>query len=143
LIRSILVALDGSARARGVFAAAAELAERFDAHLHLFRAVALPPEFPPAGAGGAQPDELAPRLEATAQRQLEAFAAGSPRAVVEPPHVGTDAPWRAILDAAERLDVDLVVLGSHGFGGLDRLLGTTAGKVANHSRRDVYIVHRV
>ena len=45
-----------------------------------------------------------------------------------------------ILAAAERLDVDLVVLGSHGRSGLKRaLLGSVAEQVARQSPRPVLI----
>jgi nucleotide-binding universal stress UspA family protein len=71
-------------------------------------------------------------------RQLTSFASDLELA---PPLVRHGQPWRVILDVAEELDVDLVVLGSHGYHGMDRVLGTTAGKVANLSRRDVYVVH--
>jgi nucleotide-binding universal stress UspA family protein len=50
-------------------------------------------------------------------------------------------PWRLILTNAQRLGADLIVLGSHGYGGWDRVLGTTAGKVANLADRNVFVVH--
>ncbi len=37
--------------------------------------------------------------------------------------------------------MDLIVLGSHGYGGIDRLLGTTAAHVANRAERNVLVVH--
>jgi nucleotide-binding universal stress UspA family protein len=49
--------------------------------------------------------------------------------------------WHAILGAAAKYEADLVVLGSHGYDLVDRLLGTTAAKVVNMSTRDVYVVH--
>lgn len=49
----------------------------------------------------------------------------------------------AILAAAERLDVDLIALGSHGRSGLSRaLIGSVAEQVARRSPRPVFIVHR-
>jgi nucleotide-binding universal stress UspA family protein len=140
MIRKILVALDASERAPRVVAAASEIAERFDARMLLFRAVDLPPEFPPAAhvEGG---DPLPAYLQECARKELRALAAGNPRADLEHPEVVFEQPWRAIVAAADRLDVDLVVIGSHGYHGLDRLLGTTAGKVANHAHRNVLIVH--
>jgi nucleotide-binding universal stress UspA family protein len=33
-----------------------------------------------------------------------------------------------------------VVLGSHGYSGFDRILGTTAAKVVNHCDRSVLVV---
>ncbi len=49
--------------------------------------------------------------------------------------------WRAIMAAADDYDADLIVVGSHGFQGLDRLLGTNAGRVANSASRNVLVVH--
>jgi nucleotide-binding universal stress UspA family protein len=50
--------------------------------------------------------------------------------------------WRAIVETAEDVDAQAIVLGSHGHSGLgDFLLGTVAGAVAGHSRRTVLIAH--
>ena len=49
--------------------------------------------------------------------------------------------WDAICTAAKEVDADLIVIGSHGYGVIDRLLGTTAAKVVNHADRSVYVVH--
>jgi nucleotide-binding universal stress UspA family protein len=57
--------------------------------------------------------------------------------VIEAPSVD-----EAILAAAERLDVDVIAVGSHGRSGLSRaLLGSVAEQVARRSRRPVFIVH--
>ena len=49
----------------------------------------------------------------------------------------------AILQAAKRLDVDAIALGSHGRRGLGRaLLGSVAEEVARKAARPVLIVHR-
>jgi nucleotide-binding universal stress UspA family protein len=53
-------------------------------------------------------------------------------------HLAT--PWDGICRAAIELDADLIVLGSHGYGALDRVLGTTAAKVVNHADRSVLVV---
>ena len=37
--------------------------------------------------------------------------------------------------------MDLIVLGSHGYHVLDRILGTTAARVANLAHRNVFVVH--
>jgi nucleotide-binding universal stress UspA family protein len=50
--------------------------------------------------------------------------------------------WRSILDAGDGYDADPIVLGSHGYDFLDRVLGTNAAKVANMAHRDVLAVHR-
>jgi nucleotide-binding universal stress UspA family protein len=48
--------------------------------------------------------------------------------------------WRAVCDTAKADAVDLVVIGSHSYGGLDRLLGTTAAKIVDHAPCSVYVV---
>ena len=55
MIERILVALDASVRAPAVFRRGAELGLVCAAELILFRAVAVPPEFPAAGAGAPLP----------------------------------------------------------------------------------------
>src|SRR5689334_4521445 len=113
MLQRILVALDGSPRAPGVLAAARELATRFGARLVLFRALVIPPEFPAAAAGSLK-DPLPDIMAEQAVKELQTLAAGCSAADVERPEVGIGQPWRAILAAAERLDVDLIVIGSHG-----------------------------
>ncbi|MGO9831500.1 MAG: universal stress protein [Myxococcaceae bacterium] len=135
----ILAAVDGSARAGSVFEAAFQLAERFDARLHLFRSVAVPPEF--AAAAPMPRDRLPEFLEDEARRSLSGLAAQHARVHIEPLDVTTAQPWRAIIAAAARLQADLIVIGSHGHSGWDRVLGTTASRVANHAERSVLVVH--
>jgi nucleotide-binding universal stress UspA family protein len=142
MIRTILVALDASPRAPTVFDAALAIADRFEATLHPFRVLRLPPEIPAAGAG-AHPDALPSLLTQEAVHEMAAIASARSlgRARVEAPTIGFGQPWREILLAGERLGVDLIVVGSHGYHGLDRVLGTTAGKVANLAHRHVFVVH--
>jgi universal stress protein A len=45
-----------------------------------------------------------------------------------------------ILDEAEKLNADLIVLGSHGRHGMRLLLGSTANAVLHHSKCDVLAV---
>jgi nucleotide-binding universal stress UspA family protein len=58
----ILVALDNTPTAPRVLRVATAIAERFDASLHLFRAISAPPEFPPAAAHGSHEDPLPSHL---------------------------------------------------------------------------------
>jgi nucleotide-binding universal stress UspA family protein len=141
MISRILVALDGSDRAPLVFAASVEVGVRFRAALRPFRAVTVPPEFP-AAAAGSRPDPLASHMLETAEEELaELVASAPPGLLVEAPMVRIGQPWRLILAVADEIDADLVVIGSHGYHGLDRILGTTAARVANISCRNVLVVH--
>ena len=140
MIRRILVAVDGSARGPAVYAAAAEIARRFEAELIPLRVVFIPAEFP-AAAHATHADPLRAQMIREAESALGALASSEPDVAVAPPVVRHDQPWRAIIDLSEELDVDLIVMGSHGYQGFDRLLGTTAGKVANMAKRNVLVVH--
>jgi len=141
MIARVLVAVDASPRAPHVVGAAAEIAARFGATLTLFRALSIPPDFPPAAHVGSS-DALPAFLAKEALAGLDALIATLPAGVLAAaPIVRVGQSWRAILQVADELDVDLIVIGSHGYYGLDRVLGTTAGKVANLARRNVLVVH--
>jgi universal stress protein F len=135
----ILVGLDASPRAKGVLAASRELARRTGGKLILFRAVGIPHEVPPE-AYSMSPQSLAQLLEDDAKKYLIAMAADLPKEMVLDLVVAAGTPWQGICAAADRHDVDLVIIGSHGYSGLDRLIGTTAAKVVNHSKHSVLVV---
>lgn len=134
-----LVALDNSPRAEHVLAAAVGLARRANAKLVLFRAVGIPIELP-VEAYAMSPDAVAELLRAEGQRELEKLAEKVPKETLQAAKVITGTPWHSICQAAHDEDADLVILGSHGYGGLDRLLGTTAAKVVNHCEVSVLVV---
>jgi len=140
MIRNLLVALDSTAIAPRVLAAATEIAERFDARMFLCRAVMVPPEFPAAAANAARHDALPDILAAQALAELRGLAAGNPRASAETPLISYGDPWRAIVEAGERLDVELIVVGSHLYHWPDRVLGTVAGNLVNRGHRNVLVV---
>jgi nucleotide-binding universal stress UspA family protein len=52
-------------------------------------------------------------------------------------------PRQAILECAKEWHTDLIVLGSHGRKGLDRLLGSVSDSVARHAPCSVEIVRSV
>ncbi|HXX83175.1 MAG TPA: universal stress protein, partial [Casimicrobiaceae bacterium] len=51
-------------------------------------------------------------------------------------------PWRAVCDVAIADKVDLIVVGSHGYGGVDRIIGTTAAKIVNHAHCSVLVARK-
>lgn len=134
-----LVGLDASSHAKEVLAAAEALARRSGARLVLCRAIGLPHEIP-LEAYVTSPAALADLLATQARRDMAAIAATLPSDLVADVIVSVGVPWQAICAAAEACDADLIVIGSHGYSGLDRLLGTTAAKVVNHTSRSVLVV---
>jgi nucleotide-binding universal stress UspA family protein len=139
MLKTILAAVDASPRAQSVLDAAADLGSRYQATVILLRIVSVPPEFPPAAPG--YPDDLGPALQQSARESLEALASGRPGVTIAPPLLFAGQPWRAIVEEGKRLGADLIVIGSHGYSGWDRILGTTASKVADHADRNVLVVH--
>lgn len=135
----ILVALDTSPRAPAVLKIAADLAARMGAKLVLFHAVGVPHEVP-REAFSLSPDALAERLDQLGEEHVKRLAATVPAGVAVETAVEDGIGWRAICAAADHHDVDLIVIGSHGYSGVDRVLGTTATKVVNHSTRSVLVV---
>lgn len=138
-MKKLLVALDGSARERGVLAAAIVLARRTSAKLVLFRSVGLSSHVP-VEAMSLHPEELPGQLERAAQLELEKLAATVPEEVRGGCRTAIGTAWQAIVETAAAEEADVIVIGSHGYEGLDRLLGTTAAKVVNHADRSVLVV---
>jgi nucleotide-binding universal stress UspA family protein len=139
----ILVGLDGSARERGVLDAATSLAKNSGAKLVLFRCVGLPHDHDlPADAYAMAPSEVKKALEQRARTALEQLAGTVGPALVAGVRVTVGAPWQAIDRMAKEENVDLIVIGSHGYDALDRVLGTTAAKVVNHATCSVLVVRQ-
>ena len=126
----ILAPVDLSECSRASLEYAADLARRSGAHLHILRALALPtaavvpfefdvPPVDPAEYREEAGDALAEFVDELGLQEAE-FSLES---VVETPH-------SAIVEAAEERGSDLIVMGTHGRRGFERLfLGSTASKV--------------
>jgi nucleotide-binding universal stress UspA family protein len=139
-MKPLLVALDGSPRAAAVLQAAVAQAKAIGAHLVLLRAIGIPSDLP-FTAMAMSPVDVLSVLEQRAKTELTYLART---------FVPADIPWKIIVEAsvawqgicqmAQTIDASLIVIGSHGYGGLDRVLGTTAGRVVNHADRSVLVV---
>jgi nucleotide-binding universal stress UspA family protein len=138
-VKRLLVALDGSPRQTLVLRVARDLARATSSQLTLFRAVGLPVELP-AEVLGLSPDDVQRRLGDLARDELVSLARDLPREISTDVKVEVGTPWRAICEAAKACEADLVVIGSHGHGAIERLLGTTAAKVVDHADRSVLVV---
>jgi len=143
MYRQILAALDDSPRAPEVLRHAASLAAHSGARLHLCHAVNVPLGLP-TDAWTLTFDELQARLLDHASGSLRRLVAQlHPPAT--PIHWGEHLsrigrPAQVITDLADELAVDLLVIGSHGYGPVDRLLGTTAARVVNTANTSVLVV---
>ncbi len=133
-VNRVLVTLDGSSFAEQIlpWVRQVSLATRAEVLLLVVPEVPEPAFY---GAMGDAVDELRQQAENNARRYLERVAAqlreqGMPvRALVE-----GSRPAITILDVAEREQVDLIMLATHGRGGMDRLmLGSVADRIVHHS----------
>ena len=138
-MKRILVALDASPRAEAVLAAAARLAQLTGAKLVLFRALNVPPDLPNAVLLSPVVT-LEDMLRSEAHADLDRLASKVEPGLIERITTEIAIPWDGIVREGREVDADLIVIGSHGHGRLDRLLGTTAAKVANHADRNLLIV---
>lgn len=145
-IRRVMVTLDGSKVSRIALPHAEYLATALGVELVLFQATdseadllaaSMPVGLPPAAS--ISPDaaqRVAAEQRASVEAELREHEAslrsrGLKDVVVE---VASGSPSDAILDASERLEVDLVVMATHGRGGLGRLL---LGSVADAVSRNI------
>jgi len=117
----ILVPLDGSDLARQALPLAIELAKRASAELVVLRAVEPHTQYA----------SLLIMQRTQAARDLHALAAElRQQQVVVTPMVVVGSATEAIVDAAAQRGVDLIVMATHGYGGLQRwALGSVADKV--------------
>jgi len=135
----ILVALDHTPRAKEILAVAIDLAKRTNAKLRLLRCVGLPPELP-ANVWALPPAQVTEQLLQNAKKELEQDGTGLPPELFDGATVHVGVPWDTICTVAKDEDVDLIVIGSHGYDIIDRIVGTTAAKVVNHADRSVLVV---
>ena len=135
----ILVCLDASERAPLVLATAVDLARRLGAKVRLFRAVGLPHDVP-AYLYSVSPESLAGLLMDEVKKDLTLQSRSLSPELLDGISTHVGSPWDGICRAAIEHDADLIVIGSHGYGMFDRVLGTTAAKVVNHADRPVLVV---
>jgi nucleotide-binding universal stress UspA family protein len=138
--KHILACIDFSEQSTRSLAEVGEYARTYGSRVTLLH-IADPRAFVPPQAV-LEPASVTDRSShEAALRQLQgAHLAGidSKVAVVE-----DHAAARAICDYATNHDVDLIVVGSHGRGGMERwLIGSVAERVVRHATVNVFVVRR-
>jgi nucleotide-binding universal stress UspA family protein len=141
ILRRVLVTLDGSGFAEQVLPWAQVVSQVSSAELLLLTV----PEVPDPsmyGAMGDAIDELREQAESNARRYLERTAAMlRDQGMAVRPLVEGSRPATTILDVAEREGVDMIMVATHGRGGMERLfLGSVADRVVHHSTCPVLLI---
>ena len=143
-INRVVYATDFSPCSENAFPIAVQMAARHGAALHMLHAVVLHADDPHDPAHHfPEPDELYERLRSTAEERMASRAedGGMPDAEVVQAQVRGIAPAPVILEYAQELDADLIVLGTHGRRGLRHLLlGSVAEEVVRLADRPVLVV---
>jgi nucleotide-binding universal stress UspA family protein len=146
MFKHILVPVDGSSAAQLAVEKAMGLARAFDSRVSVMFVI---DPYPFTGVGsdfayGQDAYLSAATAEAnaaiqTARSVLEAAGVSVDTSVVE-----SHAVWRGVVQTAESGQADLIVMGSHGRSGLERLvLGSVTQAVLSHTRLPVLVVRDV
>ncbi|MFO0617493.1 MAG: universal stress protein [Polyangiaceae bacterium] len=138
-MKKVLVALDGSEREKAVLDAGVMMAKALGASLILLRVIGIHVDIP-LDLVRVSPAEFEVQLQKRAKESLASLAASIPAGVEWTSQVVTGVPWDAIGWVAKSEDVDLVIIGAHGYGRIDRIIGTTASRVVNHADRSILVV---
>jgi len=142
-IDTILFPTDFSDVAEGAFAHATHLALQYNATIHVFNVVA------PDADGDANPMDFLPMESANADaseeraQHVEVQTVTQERGTVPVVYAQTNStsPADAIVERAADQDVDLVVMGTHGRQGMDRLLsGSVSEEVVRRAPCPVFTV---
>jgi len=134
----ILLPTDGSAEMAPVIEHAVELASHHDAAIHALYVL-------DTAAFGTLPmetsvDSITSMLADEGQTALESVEATAEAVTVERTLV-EGSPSATIVDYADENDIDVIVMGTHGRGGLDRLLlGSVAARVVRTANVPVLTV---
>ena len=143
MYKHILVPVDGSTASMAAIDKAAGLARAYSVPV---TAIFVIDPYPFTGVGAdfaygqdqylnAARAEAGAAIEAANQR-LQAAGVQVDSRVVE-----SHAVWRGILEAAGAVGADLIVMGSHGRRGLEKLvLGSVAQSVLSHTKIDALVV---
>lgn len=143
--KTILVASDGSTLAKRAVEHASEMAKLTGAQLSVVTVSNPPPTFSAAEIGWSVPgnvyEQIAAADKATAEQIFAQAKSASAVALASTLHIRNDSPAAGIMEAAQTLAADLIVMGSHGHSGLNKLLlGSQATKVLALATCPVLIV---
>ncbi len=143
MFKHILVPVDGSETAQKAVENAAGLAKAFSSAVTVIYVI---DPYPFTGLGSDFAYGQAEYLSAATAEAEQAIQAAkqaleqvglTPQSKVVEEH----ATWRGILEAAKTTGADLIVMGSHGRHGLEKIvLGSVAQRVLSHSHLPVFVV---
>jgi len=140
--QNILVAADFSVAGENAVKVADSLAGRFGSSLTILHVIEHFPEDQPVNVIPPEDADTQKFLTDRARSYLEKLSAsiGQPGAVLEVV-VSTRSANKEIVQYAQGHGIDLIVVGSHGKHGIQRMLGSTAASVMHAAIVDILVVH--
>lgn len=140
---TVVVGYDGSANARDAVLAAAEFVAE-GGTVHTVTAYRLPSVSETSRLWNELPAEFQKSFDVLAApkaHETEAVRLLEGRGVTAVGHLVDGDAASAILDVADEVDADLVVVGSRGLGGASRFLrGSVSSKVSSHVKTSLLVV---
>ena len=143
MFKHILIPTDGSDLSRKAILYGVQLAKESGAKVtgltvtEPYQVAGMDTVFIPSDQGDYEEQARVLSEKAMEQVKMAANAAGVPCETIREVH---DQPYRAIIDAAQALGCDLIVMASHGRRGISALLlGSETAKVLTHSTIPVLV----
>lgn len=143
MFKKVMICLDGSELAEQVLPVAVETARAYHAQLVLFRTVfeyaLVSPSIPGYSGVALQTGSFARRLEedlelASSYLNSMSELINKETGLTVTTDISFGTPGKSILDYAEKNDIDVIGLATHGHGGLERVIfGSTADYVLKRS----------
>ncbi|WPC65086.1 universal stress protein [Rhodoferax ferrireducens] len=143
MFKHILVPVDGSPTAQLAVEKAIQLAKAFDSRVSTIFVI---DPYPFTGVGTdfayGQAEYLsAATAEANTAVKVAKTAFMDAGVSVEASVIESHSAWRGVVQAAESMQADLIVMGSHGRSGLEKLvLGSVTQAVLSHTKLPVLVV---
>ncbi len=139
MYKHILVAVDLSPRSNAVVQRAREIANTDHASLDVVHVI----EHSPIAYGGEFSIPIDVNLEQTIETQArESLAAlcQSFQIIPKNQHILDGSVKRAVIELADKLKIDLIIVGTHGHHGIDKLLGSRANAILHTAKCDVLAI---
>lgn len=139
-MRAIVVGSDGSPNSNLAVKQASQIAKGSGATLHLVAAYPDDPTFGETIASGATRERI--DLREVAESVLARVASDPALEGLDvETHASVGDPARVILDLADEVNADLIVVGARGLTGLERfLLGSVSSKLTHNAKRSLMVV---
>jgi nucleotide-binding universal stress UspA family protein len=142
MFKHILVPVDGSSTSQAAVSKATELAKAFGSTVTVIYVI---DPYPFTGVGTdfayGQAEYLsAATAEANAAVHEAKVSFAAAGVTVDTSIIEAHTAWRGIVEAGESLQADVIVMGSHGRSGLEKLvLGSVAQAVLSHTKLPVLV----